>query len=116
MAKRYRPVVIKALSVSALVYFFVVKLFQALIFALIPLIIARSRRAVVTYGEAFKIAVFALIPPIALDVALDFADFDIRAEWVFYAIVYVVVLVLATRDLMKSPAPGMGRADAPIAP
>lgn len=116
MVKRYRPVVIKALVASALVYFFVVKLFQALVFALIPLIIAGIRKAAVTYGEAFKVAVFALIPPVALDVALDFTDIDLQAEWVLYVIVYVVVLVLAARDLIKSPATGMGRPDAPIAP
>jgi len=116
LATRYKPVAIKVLTAAAIVYFFLAKLFQALIFALIPFVVARSRSTLLTYGEAFKIAVFALIPPVALDVALDQANLDTTAEWSLYVIVYVIVLVLAALDLVKSPAPGTGRPDAPIAP
>lgn len=116
LATKYRPLAIKVLAASALVYFFVAKLFQVLIFALIPLVIASSRKTPLTYGEACRLAVFALIPPIALDVALDFTEVGLQAEWVLYVLLYVVVLVLATRNLMKSPAPSAGRFDAPITP
>jgi len=116
LAKKYRPFAIKTLTAAALIYFFLAKLFQALIFALIPLIVARSPSTMVTYGESFKLAVFALIPPIALDVLLDQTTIDLTAEWALYVILYVAVLVLAAFDLRKSPEPGAGRHDAPITP
>jgi hypothetical protein len=103
----YFPVVLKVVIALVALYFLVAKLIQALLFGLIPYFGAQSGPAPPTYGQAFKIATFAMIPPVLMDLLANSAQMRIGTAMAAYFILYLVLIILAVRDLRQTtPQPG----------
>lgn len=102
LAEHYLPMLVRVGAILAAVYFLVVKLFQAMILALVPLFWARHWSVLLTYGESFKIAAFAMVPPVLLDLFQLFTGAEIPASFYVYFGLYVALLVLAGREVVQS--------------
>ncbi len=70
MTQEYFPWVMKVGIILVILYFIIVKSFQAIIFALVPYFIVRSKLPL-TYGEALKISVIGMMPSILLDLLTE---------------------------------------------
>ncbi len=84
-------------------YFVCAKLFQVLLFSLVPLFLGKSYSVALTYGEGLKIAVFGLVPPVVVDFFLGMVGS--WSWWTFglYVVIYLAALVLAVMDLANNP-------------
>jgi len=102
LADKYLPFVKPVISISTTVYFIILKPIQMLILALIPLIWASSAKTPITYGEALKISVFGMVPPVLLEVFCYFTGTRIPSGFFIYFIFYAGLMVLASIDLVKS--------------
>lgn len=98
----YLPTVVRVGAILVTFYFIFAKLFQVFLLALVPYLAARSYNTELAYGQATKISVVAMVPPVMLDVLLGFSD--IRIPWWFflYFAIYIGILVFLTRDLVRS--------------
>ena len=112
LAKEYFPLVVRVGTVVAVVYFLLAKPLQILILALLPFFGARFYSVPLTYGEAFKIATFSMIPPVVLDLIVDYTAMRLATAFGIYFGLYVLLLVLATRDLAATDRTGADPASA----
>jgi len=115
MIRDYFPLVVRVAVVLAVLYLLVAKPFQVLILALIPYFAAQSYSVRLTYGEACKLATFAMIPPVILDLILSFTRMSYGALLGLYLGLYLLVLVVMIKDLIKT-APGVVDAGSAITP
>ena len=102
----YLPTVTWLFILVVILYFLIVKPLQALIFALLPQVAARSYSVALTYGEAIKLSAVAMVPPVTLDLFLDLSGIGIPMAFIIYFGLYIALLILAVRDLVhSSPLP-----------
>jgi hypothetical protein len=97
---QYLPMVFRVAAVVAAIYFLIAKLVHALILALVPFLWARYSSASLTYRQAFKIASFAMIPPVMLDLFQYFSGTKVPAAFFVYFGLYLVLLVVAAREVV----------------
>ena len=102
IADQYLPFVKPAIAIGATIYFVIVKPIQMLILALIPFLWARSAKTPITYGQAVKLSVFGMVPPVLLEVISAFSGTLIPGWFYIYFVLYAGLMVLAARDLVKS--------------
>jgi hypothetical protein len=102
IADKYLPLVKPVIAIAAIIYFAIVKPIQMLILALIPFLWARSTKTAVTYGQAVKLSVFGMAPPVLLAVICAFTGMRIPGWFYIYFVLYVGLMVLAARDVVKS--------------
>ncbi|MGB6066848.1 MAG: DUF1189 family protein [Desulfomonilaceae bacterium] len=103
---RYEPIAVRLVILVLTLYFLVVKPLEAIIFALVPYLGARSYSVLLNYGEAIKIAVVAMIPSVTLDLFLDLSGIRIPMAIIIYFGLYLALLFLAVRDLVRNePSP-----------
>ncbi len=100
---RYLPTATRLGAILTLIYFLFVKPLQVLIFGLIPYFGARTYSVSITFGEAMKIASVALIPCVLMDALVEFAGVRLPAAFILYYGLYILLLVLAVRDLVRNP-------------
>jgi hypothetical protein len=101
LADTYWPAFEKVSAGAAVTYFVFAKPFQVLILALIPYGWARAARAALTYGQAFKIAAFCMIPPVLVNLFQDVSGIQFSGRpWIYFA-VYVALLVLASLEFTR---------------
>jgi hypothetical protein len=98
----YLPTVTWVFILVVILYFLIVKPLQALIFALLPQVAARSYSVALTYGEAIKLSAVAMVPPVTLDLFLDLSGIGIPMAFIIYFGLYIALLILAVRDLVHS--------------
>jgi hypothetical protein len=96
----YLPMLSRVAAVLVAIYFLVAKLVQALILALVPFLWARYSSVQPIYGQAFKIASFAMVPPVMLDLFQYFAGTKVPAAFLVYFGLYLVLLVVAAREVV----------------
>jgi hypothetical protein len=102
----YLPLAKRLFIVVVILYFLIVKPLQAIIFALLPHVVARSYSTALTYGEAIKLSAVAMVPPVTLDLFLDLSGIRIPMAFIIYFGLYIGLLILAVRDLVhSSPLP-----------
>jgi len=102
----YLPTVTGIFILAVIIYFLIVKPLQAIIFALLPHVAARSYSTALTYGEAIKLSAVAMVPPVTLDLFLDLSGIGIPMAFIIYFGLYIGLLILAVRDLVhSSPLP-----------
>ncbi len=105
IADKYLPLVRPAFMTVAIIYFLIVKPIQVLVLALIPFVWASHCKVPITYGRCIKISVFAMILPVLLDLLPEFSSVRIPSPFFVYFGLYVLLMILAARDLVKnSPA------------
>lgn len=102
IADKYLPLVKPVIAIAVITYFAIVKPIQMLILALIPFLWARFSKAPVTYGQAVKLSVFGMAAPVLLEVISAFTGIRIPGWFYIYFALYVGLMVLAARDLVKS--------------
>ncbi len=109
IADKYLPLVKPAIAIGATIYFVIVKPIQMLILALIPFLWARSTNTAVSYGQAVKLSVFGMAPPVLVEAICAFTGTRIPGWFYIYFALYAGLMVLAARDLVKilraSPEP-----------
>ncbi|MGO9569195.1 MAG: DUF1189 family protein [Desulfomonilaceae bacterium] len=98
----YLPTVTRIFILVVILYFLIVKPIQAIIFALLPYFVARSYSAALTYGEAIKLSALAMVPPVTLDLFLNLSGIRIPMSFIIYFGLYIALLILAVRDLVRS--------------
>jgi len=108
LLNEYLPMVTRLLLLVLLLYFIVVKLLQAIIFALLTYFASRFYSVALTYGEAVKIAAVALVPPVVLDLLFYLLGIKLPNAFIIYFVLYVALLVLAVLDLARSKPLPMG--------
>jgi hypothetical protein len=84
-----------------ILYFLIVKPLQALIFCTVAHA-ARSYSTELSYGEAIKLSTVAMVPPVTLDLFLDLSGIGIPMAFIIYFGLYIGLLILAVRDLVRS--------------
>jgi hypothetical protein len=102
LAARYAPQATGIALGAVIAYYLAVKLFQVLILALVPYLALRSYKVPLRYGEALKVAVFCMIPPVLYDTFLYFLDVRVPWSFVIYFAAFVGLLALAAKDLIKN--------------
>ncbi|GEM_PF-504136 len=104
-------------AIMVLLWFLVVKPVQALILATIPMLMGPRYSVPLSLGEAFKLSVFCMIPPVALDLFQYIWGFQLQMPLsiLLYLALYVALLIFAVRDLARRP-PGQGDATAELGP
>ncbi len=109
---QYYPSLVSIAAVAVAIYYLLAKVFWALILALLAWLLGRIFFRDMTFGQAFKLAVAAMIPAVLVNAALLMADGGLSTSTVIYFGVYILVLALLTWDLARqAPAdrtPGMG--------
>ncbi|MBI4963954.1 MAG: DUF1189 family protein [Desulfomonile tiedjei] len=100
---QFLPTVIWYGTIVVILYFLLMKPLQVLILGLIPYFGAQTYSVALTFGQAMKIAAIAMIPPVLLDTLVQFADTRLPFAFVLYFGLYIVLLCLAVRDLVRSP-------------
>jgi hypothetical protein len=98
----YLPLVKRLFILVVILYFLIVKPLQAIVFALLPHVVARSYSTALTYGEAIKLSAVAMVPPVTLDLFLDLSGIGIPMAFIIYFGLYIGLLILAVRDLVHS--------------
>ncbi len=101
LVDQYWPLAMRVTAVLVVLYFLLAKPLLVLLFALIPYFGARFYNVPLTYGEALKIAVIALIPPVLLDVTLSVAEIGVHGEFMLYLALYAALLTIACVSLIK---------------
>jgi Protein of unknown function (DUF1189) len=99
----YLPLVLSVIIAALIVYFLLAKPFQALLLALIPYAAVRSYSVDLSYGQAFKIAAFCMVPPVILDAGMDILGIHIPWGFFVYFGIYVALMVFASIDLVRTP-------------
>ncbi|MFC1835254.1 DUF1189 family protein [Thermodesulfobacteriota bacterium] len=102
--------------VSVLILFIVQKPFQILLFALLPFFASRLLSAPISYGNGFKLAVFALIPPDLLTLVFAHGSISFKFGMLLYFGLYAALLILGAFELSKSPPPSRIVTDRPLNP
>jgi hypothetical protein len=69
---------------------------------MVPYFGARSYSVDLSYGQALKVAAFAMAPPVLLDFVLGVGSLGITGSFVTYFAAYVGVLIFSVWDLVKS--------------
>jgi hypothetical protein len=100
---RFLPTVIRYGAILVVIYFLFVKPLQVLLLSLIPYFGARAYSVPLTFGQAMKIAGIALIPPVLMEALVEFTGVSLPAAFIFYFGLYIVLLCLAVRDLVRNP-------------
>ncbi|MDQ7781285.1 MAG: DUF1189 family protein [Desulfomonilaceae bacterium] len=98
----YLPMVVQWVWGLVIVYFMFAKSVQLLVLGMIPYFGARSYSVDLTYGEALKIASFAMVPVVILDVLLHLSGTSIAGSFVLYFSIYIGLLILSVWELVKS--------------
>ena len=83
------------------IYFLFAKPVQIVFFAIIPYLGARTYSIPLTYGEATKIAAVGMVVPVTVEFFYNFMDPGISTSVFIYFLSYVIVLILAVRDLVR---------------
>jgi hypothetical protein len=86
-----------------LVYFFVAKLFQALVLVLAALAGASGRKRQLDFGALFTVAAYGLAPAVLLDCVDDFLPFHVPHFWLVYLAVAATYTVLGARAASDEP-------------
>jgi hypothetical protein len=102
LVERYHPLLTRWIWIAIVCYFCLSKSVQLLFFAMIPYFGARSYSLDLSYGQALKVAAFAMAPPVLLDLGLGAGSLGITGSFVIYFAVYVGVLIFSVWDLVKS--------------
>jgi hypothetical protein len=106
IAQDYLPMVLRIAAVFVAFYFIFAKLFQMLMLALVPYLAARSYNTELTYGQALKLSVVAMVLPVVLDVFLRFSNTVIPGWLFFYLVIYIGDLVFLTIDVVRNSSSG----------
>jgi hypothetical protein len=104
---QYRATVLTLGAAVVVLYFFFIKSLQVLLLGFIPYFGARVYAAPLTYGAALKLSTMAMIPPVVFDLFLYSTGVRIPAAYVVYFVLYVGVLVLAVRNLVRQSEPSV---------
>ncbi len=112
LIQRYLPMVVQWVWIVVITYFLFAKPIQLLILGMIPFFGARSYSVDLTYGDALKIASFAMVPPVLLDVLLNMSGASLTGSFVLYFAVYIGLLIIGVWDLVKSARSAGFRDDA----
>jgi hypothetical protein len=102
LISEYLPVVEHWVWGFVLIYFIFVKPIQILILSMIPYFGARSYSVDLTYGEALKVATFAMVPPVLLVLFLNLFSTWISGSFVLYFALYIGLLIFSVWELVKS--------------
>lgn len=94
LAKAWTAIVLYPLAV---LFAFVYRILQTLLYALIGLLIARSLKIELSYGTLVRLAVVALTPVIVLDTLRSLASIHIPALWLFAFAVAMGYLIFAIK-------------------
>ena len=97
---RYFTLLVEVVAAVLVVYFLFAKLFQSFILGLVPYLAAQAKG--VTFPQAFKIAVLALILPVTLDVIAMLTGVPFRTSILTYFLIYAGLIAVATLALRKS--------------
>jgi hypothetical protein len=100
---RFLPTVIWYGTIMVIFYSLFVKPLQVLILGLIPYFGARTYSVSLTFGEAMKIASIAMIPPVVIDTLAHFAGIRLPFAFILYFGLYILLLCLSVRDLVRNP-------------
>jgi hypothetical protein len=101
---RYFTLLIEVVAALLVVYFLFAKLFQSFILGLVPYLAAQAKG--VTFPQAFKIAVLALIPPVTLDVIAVLTGVPFRTSILTYLLVYAGLIAVVALALRKGEPQG----------
>ncbi len=112
---RYYPSLVLAGTGLVGIWYIFAKLVQILIFALLFYLAAKRIAGPPTYGQSFKVAAFAMIPPVVLHALLARSDASSGVMLGLYFGVYILSLVLAYWNLAGSP-PEQGLSEPAITP
>lgn len=102
MKREYFPLIARLGALLVVIYFLIAKPVQILILALIPYFGARLYSVPMTYGEAFKLATFAMIPPVILSLVANYSGIGLKVSVISYFVLYVLLLLLAVSDVVKT--------------
>lgn len=97
----YYPMMMKIAAVILIVYFFIAKSVQVLLFALIPFFASKKSRLPIRYGEAVKFSTAALICAVILDFLLSFLNVGTALSLFGYFVVYLTVIAIISVELIK---------------
>lgn len=100
---RFLPTIIRYGTILVVIYFLFVKPLQVLLLSLIPYFGARAYSVPLTFGQAMRIASIALIPPVLMEALVELTGVSLPAAFIFYFGLYIVLLCLAVRDLVRNP-------------
>jgi hypothetical protein len=106
IVRDFFPTVIRVGTVLVAFYVLFAKLFQVFILALAPYLAARSYNSELSYGQALKISVVAMVPSVILDMFLGFPHVGIPGWFFFYFLTYIFILALITIELVRSSPSG----------
>jgi hypothetical protein len=113
--REYFPLILRVGAILVVIYFLIAKPLQILLLALIPYFGARLYSVRLTYGAAFKVGTFAMIPPIILSLFTHYSSISLTISVASYFVLYIILLLLAVSDLVKTSAPAV-EPDSPISP
>ena len=102
LGEQFLPLVIRIGTVAVALLYLFAKPLQILLMALIPYFGARWYSVSLTYGGAFKIAAFAMIPPVILDLLWGYSGILAPRTFVVYFGVYIILMILAAKDVISS--------------
>ncbi len=103
LAKQFQYPVGAGLRAFVALYFLIAKPLQMLFMAVIALFVARILSLSLTFGEACKLAVIGMIPPVLLDVMYGALDKGISAGILSYIGVYILSMAILFVDLYQNP-------------
>lgn len=78
---------------------FIYRIIEAAVYGLIGLIFSSIAEVTLTYGDTFKIAIFAMTPAIVLGTIFDWFSISFPYEWLFFLLVTLVYLVFGVTSL-----------------
>jgi hypothetical protein len=109
LVEQYFHRVVAVVAIIVVTYFLFSKSVQALVFALIPFLWARVGKVSVSYGQAAKVSVFCMVPPVVLTVLQDIFGLAFPGRFVVYFGLYLALIVFLAvtlaRDLRSGPEP-----------
>jgi hypothetical protein len=101
----YFPTVKSISYVVALIFSVFSKLFTVLLFALIPLFVAKSPSNPITYGQAMKLAIFTLAFVTLFDFVIVMMGFGFKFGFFIHIAIYLSLLLAASLSARAAKGP-----------
>lgn len=101
LMSEYYPLLLKIAAVVLIIYFFIAKTIQLLLFAFIPFFASKKSRFPITFGEAMKFSTAAMVCAVALDFVLGFFSLGTALSMSGYFAVYLTVIGIISLELIK---------------
>lgn len=102
IVEHYLPGLLAVAAALVALYFLVAKPLQVLILALIPYVWARSASAELTFGGAFKIAAFCMVPSVLFTLFQDLAGVRVPGRFFIYFGLFLVLTVISSLLYVRS--------------